>query len=115
MAFIVVFLLSGAAGGHRACDVRVCANGLVGTSFFVADRGCQSKFEMQFCTAEHVARHGTRAAIALTTTESRQFRNDLREGQQINCPPEKRDGGAGEDMIFWGGRDWRMNTTWGFT
>ncbi|MEP1493965.1 acyl-CoA dehydrogenase family protein, partial [Pseudophaeobacter sp.] len=38
-----------------------------------------------------------------------EFRREVREWLETNCPPEMRDGAAGESSICWGG------TTWVFT
>ncbi|OIQ44792.1 MAG: acyl-CoA dehydrogenase [Roseobacter sp. MedPE-SW] len=40
-----------------------------------------------------------------------EFRRDVREWLEENCPPEMRDGAAGEDSICWGGSSWTFTCT----
>ena len=35
-----------------------------------------------------------------------EFRREVRDWLEANCPPEMRDGAAGEDSICWGGTSW---------
>lgn len=38
------------------------------------------------------------------------FRKETREWLDANCPKEMRDGGAGEENICWGGRNWKFKS-----
>lgn len=38
------------------------------------------------------------------------FRHEIRSWLQQNCPPEMRDGAAGEDSICWGGSTWQFTS-----
>ncbi|MCX7561674.1 acyl-CoA dehydrogenase family protein [Sulfitobacter sp. F26204] len=42
----------------------------------------------------------------MTVNTPEEFRAELRDWLEMNCPGEMRDGGLGEDSICWGGKDW---------
>jgi len=47
-------------------------------------------------------------SVGQTTEE---FRAELREWLEANCPREMRDGGMSEDAICWGGRNWKFTSS----
>jgi len=47
-------------------------------------------------------------SVGQTTEE---FRAELREWLEANCPKEMRDGGMSEDAICWGGRNWKFTSS----
>lgn len=71
-----------------------------------AKQSCQFKYEMQFCTAENSGQFVRGKNMALFSIEPDQFRAELRDWFEQNCPTEMRDGNTAEDSICWGGRNW---------
>lgn len=43
-------------------------------------------------------------------TDLETFREETRQWLEENCPAEMRDGGAGEENICWGGRNWKFRS-----
>lgn len=42
----------------------------------------------------------------MTVNPTEEFRAQLRDWLQENCPQEMRDGGLAENAICWGGKNW---------